>query len=271
MRLFFRCDFLSGIILVFCLSNCEWSPQYQVKKEIVHLKSTDQIVLINKPIVNPIVYTHISGFEKLPADEAKEKFISVVLPAVLLIRFEIEQNRKRVDKLGRKIQWSTTDSLFYHKLRLQYRAKDLRDLFLRMKPLPVSIVLAQAAIESGWGKSRIFVKANNVFGVWSFNAHEPRIAALVKRGNKRIYLKMFTNISYSVANYFQILGRSKSFEQLRSELATTNDPMVIVPYLKNYSERRTAYTRQLKSLIEKNNLTKYDHYILDPASIVVRE
>jgi len=267
MSLFFR-HCLWVIFLIISLNSCEWNPHYRVKTQIIQLKSTDEIVLINRPLVRPLIYTHISGLEKLPTHEAKAKFISAILPSILVARFDIHQNEKQLKRLRRKIQWEKADSIFYDKVRKQYRAKNINDLLVRMRTPPVSIVLAQAAIESGWGQSRIFTKANNVFGVWSFNSHEPRIAALVKRGNKRVYLKSYATMSQSVTNYFEIIGRAKSFEKLREMLAITNDPMVIVPYFKNYSERRTAYTRQLKLMIQKNNLTLYDQYSIDPACII---
>ena len=265
------CRVFLVVIFVISLNGCEWNPHYQIRIETVRLESPHQIVPITKPVVAPVLYKHIAGFDVLPVEEAKEKFIAVMLPSILIARYEIEQNRKRIAKLSDKIRWTNDDSLFYFKTKSHYRAKDMSDLIIKMKPLPNSIVLAQAAIESGWGKSRIFKKANNVFGVWSFNKHEPRIAALVKRGNKRIYLRLYTDISHSVTHYFEIIGRAKSFEKLRNELSRTNDPLVLVPYLKNYSERRTAYTSQLASVIVKNGLLKYDDYILDPTRIKIQD
>ncbi|HZX74768.1 MAG TPA: glucosaminidase domain-containing protein [Cyclobacteriaceae bacterium] len=264
-----RC--LLGLCLLAGLISCERNPLYHVKTETVRVDSLDQIVSITKPIVRPIAYTHISGFEKLPVDEAKAKFISAVLPSILIARYDIVQNQKRIERLRDKINWNEEDSAFYARNKFHYRAKDIDDLMVRMKMLPVSIVLAQAAVESGWGKSRIFTKANNVFGVWSFNKHEPRIAALVKRGNRRIYLRSYRNLSQSITHYFEIIGRAKSFGKLREVLAETDDPLLIVSHLKNYSERRAAYTRQLESVMSKNNLLKYDRYILDPAYLTALE
>lgn len=270
MRLLLR-QCLLGFFLVIALNSCNWNPHYEVKTQTVQLKSTDQIVLISKPLVKPLLYTHVSGLEKLPLAEAKIKFISAVLPSVLISKFEIEQNAKRIGKLHNKIRWTKADSLFYNKIKSRYRARDMNDLLVRMKTPPVSIVLAQAAVESGWGKSRIFIKANNVFGVWSFNEDEPRIAALVKRGNKKVYLRSYATMSQSVTNYFEIIGRARSFSKLREALATTDDPMLIVPYLKNYSERSIAYTKQLESLMVNSNLIQYDRFVIDPGYIVVRE
>ena len=62
---------------------------------------------------------------------------------------------------------------------------------MRLKTHPTSIVLAQAAIESGWGSSRFYKEANNVFGVWSYSENEPRIKAMEDREGKSVYVKKY--------------------------------------------------------------------------------
>ena len=61
------------------------------------------------------------------------------------------------------------------KLKTIYKVKSDKSLLLALKPHPRSIALAQAAMESAWATSRFFVKANNVFGMWSVNKNEPAL------------------------------------------------------------------------------------------------
>ena len=86
---------------------------------------------------------------------------------------------------------------------------------MALKPHPKSIALAQAAMESSWATSRFFTEANNVFGVWSFNESEPRIAAGKKRGNKTIWVKKYHSIKASMQDYYRTLARGVAFSEFR--------------------------------------------------------
>ena len=253
------------VSLILYLAGCD--DDHRIRTQTVRITSLDQVIPVNDSLVQPVLYTHVSGFEKLPVATAKAKFIAALLPAILIARYETLQHRQKLEILRTKQDWSRKDSSFYLMIQRQYRAKGVDDLIIRMGVLPVSIILAQAAMESGWGKSRFFVKGNNVFGIWSYLASEPRIPALIKRQNKTIYLKAYPDLSHAIVNYFEVIGRAKSYRKLRAKLEHTRDPMALLPYLNHFSERGSLYTRQLRKVIAKNNLTKYDHYAIDPAYI----
>jgi Bax protein len=237
-----------------------------VLSEQVKLASHDEIIPVKDPLVKPMLYTNLNGLDKMPVRKAKAKFVSAVLPSILVAKHEIEQRRKRITWLrDHEEDWSKSDSVFYDDMLHRYRAKDVDDLLLRVVSLPTSIVLAQAAVESGWGKSRFFLTANNLFGVWSYNASEPRIPALKTRNNKRVYLRSYNNMSESIVHYFEILARSRSYKSLREARQRTDDPFELLPHLKNYSERKMAYTYQLQRMIVRNNFTQFDSYEIDPS------
>ena len=249
-------------------TGCERRKTYSLVTEIIKAESPEQILLVNSPFVKPILYTQVSGLEKLPTGKAKKAFISAVLPSILVAKHHIEQRRLSLVALQEKKAWEHEDSLLYMDMKDRYRAKDIEDLILRLAPMPTSIVLAQAAVESGWGKSRFFLTANNLFGVWSFNTRESRIVARRTRENKKIYLRSYPDMSQSIVDYFEILARSRSYKNLRKARHQTSDPFEILPHLKNFSERRVLYTNQLKKVIVRNNLTRFDSYSIDPQYIV---
>ena len=261
--------FTSTLILFIFLSGCEKRESPSLQTETLRVDSLAQVTLLKNALVKPVIYTNISGLEQLPIVEAKAKFISAVLPSILIAKYHIEEGRKKITMLSKKERWSVTDSSFYLNLKTRYKAKGMDDLIFRMRTLPNSIVLAQAAVESGWGQSRFFLKANNLFGIWSFNKNEPRIAAVRIRGNKRIYLRSYQDMPQSIINYFEILSRSKAYWSLRKARLQTSDPLQLLPHLKNFSERRTLYTNQLKNVILLNKLKHYDHYQIDPKYIMV--
>jgi len=256
------------LIVLILVTGCDRRKTYSVVTEIIKAESPGQILLIDNPLVKPILYTHVSGLEKLPTGQAKKAFISAVLPSILVAKHEIEQRRLAIVALQEKKSWIREDSALFIDLKDRYRAKDIEDLVLRLAPMPTSIVLAQAAVESGWGKSRFFLTANNLFGVWSFNTRESRVVARRTRENKKIYLRSYPDMSQSIVDYFEILARSRSYKSLRKARHQTSDPFEILPHLKNFSERRVLYTNQLKKLIVRNNLTRFDTYSIDPQYIV---
>ncbi len=147
----------------------------------------------------------------------------------------------------------------------RYRTEDIATLKRRLHTHPPSLVLAQAAIESGWGTSRFFAQANNIFGVWSFNANEPRIEALGSREGKAVYLRKYDTLLEAVEDYFRTLATSRSFSQFRHARLKNDDPLHLVTFLGHYSEQREAYIQKVQSVIEHNNFTQYDSYELDPA------
>ena len=265
------CQFLGwalAILFLGAVSGCENRKTFRLQTNSVRVDSLEQIILVKDTLVKPVLYTNVSGLQYLPVPQAKAKFISAVLPSVLVARYEVEEGKRKVLLLKEKHRWKNTDSTFYLGLKARYKAKDINDLIARMGTLPNSIVLAQAAVESGWGQSRFFLEGSNLFGVWSFNKFEPRMAAAKTRSKKKIYLRSYPDMSESIVHYFEILGKARPYHDLRMARLETSDPYKLLPHLKNFSERRTAYVNQLRRVIELNQLTRYDQYQIDPEFII---
>ena len=256
------------LLLLYLLSGCDKRETYSVQTEKVEVTSPDQIVLLTDSLVKPVIYSSLPGLKRLPVKEAKKRFIAGILPAILVAKHETATKKMKILWLKEDTRWSKEDSTFYLETKEQYKANDLDDLLLRLETMPNSIVLAQAAMESGWGQSRFFLEANNLFGIWSYRESEPRIAAHQKRKDRTIYVKKYEDVSQAVSDYFGSLARARAYEGLRQARAVTMDPFKLLPHLKYYSEGRTAYTNKLKKMIVQNKLTQYDHYRLDPNYLV---
>lgn len=252
-----------ALSLTVLLSRC--GDKTELRPIKIKVDSLSQIQLLNDSLVKPIIYTGVTGLEKQPVDLAKKMFLAVILPAVLIAKHHVWQEREKLLIIKAKRRWNNKDSTYYHDLKLQYKASDIENLLKRMMTLPNSIVLAQAAMESGWGQSRFFREGNNVFGIWSYNRNEPRLKASVKRPNAVVHVRAYKDISHSVYDYFKTLGKANAYRELRTALQETNDPLVLLPHLKYYSEKRLGYVNRLKILIEQNNLTQYDNYRIDPS------
>ena len=260
--------FLTLIIWATLLA-CDGTTTYQVKTETIKVDSLNQIIPLNDSLVRPILYTNIDGLEHLPFYQAKAKFISAILPSILVAKHQIHNTRTRIENLNKKVTWTESDSIYYLDMKRRYKAKDVKDLMARLVTLPNSVVLAQAAIETGWGESRFFKQASNLFGIWSFDSNESRIAAGKNRSEKTIFLRSYEDMSGSIADYFEVLARHHAYRGLRKARIHTSNPYELLPHLKYYSERKQWYTRELKRVIRQNKLTKYDHYRIDPNYLIV--
>lgn len=239
-------------------------------KEVIHkpLLTAGDIAPITDTLVTPYLYSNVVSLENLPQQQRKEKFINMILPAILVARFRIEEDRRHILWLLQKQQqqnvWESADSLFAQKMLTQYKADSLPLLPVKMKTHPVSIVLAQAALECGWGTSRFFTDANNIFGIWSYNKTEPRVAASVAREGQQVYVKKYGDLSQSIKDYYLTIARVPAYRTFRNKRAETDDINELIPLLNRYSELGKQYTRRIQLLIKKNDLTRFDHYTLDP-------
>lgn len=186
--------------------------------------------------------------------EKKENFKKILVPIVVSVYNELELKYK---KIRNDIHMGTNLETI-ELLKKEYKAKSEQELLHAIKPHPVSIVLAQSAIESAWLTSRFAKEANNIFGVWSFKKSEPRIAANGLRGEKTIYLKKYDSLTHAVRDYYKSIAKSWAYVQFRYLRTMTEDPFVLLPHLKAYSEKREVYTDTLAKMIKSNGFDKYD-------------
>jgi len=146
----------------------------------------------------------------------------------------------------------------------KYKANSLGELLTKVNTHPPSLILAQAAIESGWGTSRFFVIANNVFGMWTFNKNQP---LKIKAKNSNVYLKVYKDILQSVDDYYYSINVSWAYSKFRLVRLKTSDPLKLSNYLDKYSILRDRYVKRVKRIIKENNLTKFDTCKLNPSFI----
>ncbi|MGD9553399.1 MAG: glucosaminidase domain-containing protein [Arcobacteraceae bacterium] len=194
--------------------------------------------------------------ESMSVSEKKANFLKMIVPPLDEV-YEEELNYFNDIKVLVK---ENPDNAILEGLRQEYNAKDNLELLMALKPHPKSITIAQAAMESAWGESRFFKEANNLFGVWSYNKNEPRIAASSLRGEKTIWLKKYPTIKEAIKDYYKMLSRSwafKEFRELNFEKKNQN-PYLLVKKLQKYSEKREVYTKELSSMINYNKFTKFD-------------
>lgn len=268
---FYATSILGSGLLVSCQQNTE--PLITENALVVTYKSVssvDEIEPITDSLVKPIIYSNVISLQDLSIEEKKQKFVDLMLPAILVAQHNIKVEKSIVDSLifkvndGKPLNWE--EQSFLEKSFEKYNAKNIENLSQKLVTHPVSIILAQAAVESGWGTSRFFEAGNNIFGIWSYNQNEPRVEALRTREGQSIFVRKYKNLSHSIEDYFQTLARVNAYKNFRRKRLVSDNPYELVGYLNHYSEMGEEYTQKLAAMIRVNDFTKYDHYQLDPAS-----
>ncbi|MGB0732302.1 MAG: glucosaminidase domain-containing protein [Pontibacterium sp.] len=227
------------------------------------IHSPDDIVALDSSFVRPVAYTQVVSLGGLEVNTKKQKFIDMLMPAILLSKQKIAAKHLRVLALSEQEESiSDKDKAWLEAQYQAYKAKDSNDLLSKLQSHPNSIVLAQAAIETGWGTSRFFLEANNIFGVWSFNPKEPRIAASESRDGTTIYVKKYGSLIEAVDDYFLVIARGTPYSRFREARLTSQDPIALVGYLDKYSEIGDEYVKRLRTVIRYNNMQRYDDYQL---------
>lgn len=233
------------------------------------VKKTSEILPVDSKYVKPVIYHDAGKIAGLDSDRRKQKFIDLLLPSILITKYEIfKENRRTIDiwgKLKSNQNISGNDSAFIEKLFAKYETKNFAEINQRQQVHPNSIILAQAAIETGWGTSRFFQQGNNVYGIWSFSNEDERMESLSSRGEIKIYLKKYATILESVNDYFNTISNSWAFDQFRKRRAETQNAYELIWYLNKYSELRNDYVKKVGEVMIQNQLTKYDTCEIDPA------
>jgi len=191
---------------------------------------------------------------EISVQEKKAQFKSTIIPAINEVYSDLMRQYQEVSE---SVQ-AGEDSDKFAALRKKYKATNNDELLMSLKPHPQSIAIAQAAMESSWATSRFFKEANNVFGIWSHNENEARLAAGEKRGEQTIWVKKYNSVEASIRDYYRTLARGDAYKEFRVLKMETDDPHELVKKLEFYSERREEYTKELSTIIRYNEFDTYD-------------
>ena len=140
-----------------------------------------------------------------------------------------------------------------------------------MDEVPVSLAIAQAAKETGWGTSRFAQEGNALFGQWTWSGEglKPKEAA----ENKGHKVMKFNVLQASVRAYQRNLNTHSSYKEFRKARAKLRDKgleldsLVLVKHLDEYAETGEQYVDVLQKIIKQNSLKDFDDAKLLPSSI----
>ena len=228
-----------------------------------------------KKLVKPIALTLLPQEIKMIENSKKRKefFIQIVLPLIIKENNNIKLDRKTLFTIINKSNNTKSEKNWLEKKYKQYgiKSKDLSTLKIRMDEIPVSLAIAQAAKETGWGTSRFAQEGNALFGQWTWSGEglKPKEA---KEGESHKVMK-FNILQASVRAYQRNLNTHstyKDFRKARAKLRDANKPldsMELSKYLNKYAETGNQYVEVLQKIIKQNNLQDFDDAKLLPSSV----
>jgi len=169
--------------------------------------------------------------------EAKEKHVNEVVETLEEITrfekpdFERANNQTFINSVGQCVEYiynTTTDVL----------------------PVNLELLLAQAALESGWGNSRFALEGRNLFGIRTYNLTEPHM--LPSNNPKKWGVRVYMHECDSVQHYIDILNNGSAFKEYRvlKHEQDVNDPFKLLLTLDAYASDKD-YFPKIKRIIKK--------------------
>jgi Bax protein len=232
------------------------------------------IKLINKDSSLKILNKDINDINLDFLSQSKKDFVKTLLPLIsyqnqniLLERSKLEELR---DSLTNNNTLSKTDLKFLNKISKKYRIKSdnkhkydlVNELLNRVDIIPNSIVLAQAANESGWGTSRFAREYNALFGEYTYDYSDGVVPLLREEGEKHL-VKTFTSVDKSVQSYFNNLNSHYAYEDFREvreimrEKNNFSNIKLLVEELDSYAAD-INYITIINAIIDANKLDQFD-------------
>lgn len=129
-------------------------------------------------------------------------------------------------------------------------------------PLFASVVIAQAILETGWGRSGIMMKANALFGIKATESWKGKVYSAY---TKEVYnfnsvtikdtFRAYNNIEDSIADYFRLIYTT---ERYRAAITTETPRDCITSIIKSGYATDPDYIKKVMKLIEQYRLTDFD-------------
>ncbi len=206
---------------------------------------------------------------------SKQVFIDKLLPHINKENRRLETLRARLDKIIQQLNSNTPLSekskIWLKKIARKYRTKNnplthstaREELLSKVDIIPSSLTLAQAANESGWGKSRFATEANNLFGIWTYDKSKG-LKPQNRDSDKKHLVRIFDHYGDSISYYMHTLNSHPAYSKLREirqqqridQIAV--DGFEMAKGLEKYSAKGDLYIKLIRNLIRQNQWAKLD-------------
>ena len=249
-------------------------------KFIVSLKkkplNPNIIDFINKKPNFSILNLNINEIDLNYLSKSKKDFVKTLLPLISYENQNILLERSKLENIKIFLDDNNTlskaDLEFLYKISKKYRIKTndkhkydlVNELLNRVDVIPNSIVLAQAANESGWGTSRFAKEFNAIFGEYTYDFSNGVVPLLREEGETHL-VKSFDSVNKSVQSYFNNLNSHyayKDFREVRKIMREKNNftnLKLLIEELDSYAAD-INYIKTINSIIDANKLHQFDEF-----------
>ncbi|MDB2589458.1 glucosaminidase domain-containing protein [Candidatus Thioglobus sp.] len=199
-------------------------------------------------------------FEKIQdVNQRKQAFFEYLLP-------EINKQNEKIIQLRHDIKTGEINSFKLKNIYRYYRVKenDIGTLLNRVDIVPASLILAQGAYESNWGRSRFAKHYHNFFGLWCFEKG-CGVVPLRRDKDDTHEVAKFSSLSKGVEYYLRSINRNSAYTTLRKIRKSKRDQQAqitghaLAEGLENYAEIGYEYVETVQSIIRFNKLSEYDY------------
>jgi len=243
-----------------------------IKNKPINTLIIEQVYETTKTSSFNLVFIDTFNFENF--SNSKQDFIKTLLPLISYENQKILIERKNLfnikEALVNEKTLNNQDLVYLRKIAKKYKIKinnkhkiDLiNQLLISIDIIPNSIVLAQAANESGWGTSRFAKEYNALFGEYTYDFSKGVIPLKREEGKKHL-VKAFSSYNNSIKSYFRNINTHYAYEKfrlIRKQMRDKNNFSninLLVDGLSTYAEDNN-YVKTINSIIESNKLSQFD-------------
>ena len=270
-------------------NNVTNSKKYSIEFTGDQINNNDFVLQWTKKILTQVqkkgtvpreFFNHIPNkMNEINIVDKKNIFISILLPIALRGNELVLEERELIKDAFNSNDLSQIEYFskrykvkVYKKINfVQLSDKQLEEirsiLLIKVNKIPISMILAQAIIESGWGSSRFAKEGNALFGEWTWQKGigiKPQ-----EKLDANYSVKNFNNISASLNSYILNLNRHEAYNEMRSyrnKKYTNGDPITgyeAANFLSGYAEIGYQYVTKVKDMIKFNKLERFENLVLE--------
>ena len=229
----------------------------------------------NQIPLSRMYFPHIpKNIDKYNIFEKKKVFLSILLPIALKGNELVLEERKLM-----KVAFLTNNIYKIEYFAKRYNVKNYKklnfgsltslqlnlikkELLIRINKIPISMIIAQAIIESGWGASRFAKEGNALFGEWTWKNN----VGIKPKGNlnANFAVKSFANLLESLNSYILNLNRHTAYKEMRIfrdltiKTGKNFTGLDAAAYLEKYAEIGLAYVVKVTDMINSNKLYRFE-------------
>ena len=255
------------------------SDQFENKKLVFNWSENILNYVKNNVPIPRMYFPYIpKNISKYKINKKKSVFKAILLPVALRGNEIVLEERKLM-----KLAFSTYNIYQIELLSKKYKVKNFKrinfsklnkselmliksELMNKINSIPISLILAQSIIESGWGASRFAQEGNALFGQWTWNNDD----GIKPKGNlyANFSVKNFDSLLESVNAYILNLNTHLAYKELRNfrlsqyNMGKNITGIDMANFLDKYAEIGVKYVIKVKKMIEKNQLSKYENSTL---------